>query len=128
MNGLLLLVFSNDFRWDRSWSSVRLNLFDIRSITCRRSLSCFIQSCYLLNEFFFFLFFFFSIWVFFHEHSLFTGQQEKGEGIFLTPFYHFHPLHRHLDIGRAITTESSPLHIGSSRTGTGNLTFPSASR
>ena len=26
------------------------------------------------------IFFFFSIWVFFHEHSRFTGQQGKGEG------------------------------------------------
>ena len=34
--------------------------------------------------------FFFSIWVFFHEHSRFTGQQGKGEGIYLTPLYHFH--------------------------------------
>ena len=50
----------------------------------------------------FFFFFFFSIWVFFHEHSRFTGQQGKGEGIFLTPLYHFQPLHRHLDISRAI--------------------------
>ena len=46
---------------------------------------------------------FFSIWVFFHEHSRFTGQQGKGEGISLTPLYHFHPLHRHLDISWAIT-------------------------
>ena len=52
--------------------------------------------------------FFFSIWVFFHEHSRFTGQQGKGEGIYLTPLYHFHPLHRHLDISRAIAAESSP--------------------
>ena len=37
--------------------------------------------------------------------------------------YHFHPLHRHLDISRKITTESSPLHIASSRTRTGNLSF-----
>ena len=28
---------------------------------------------------------FFSIWVFFHEHSQFTGQQGKGEAISLTP-------------------------------------------
>ena len=42
--------------------------------------------------------FFFSIWVFFHEHSQFTGQQGKVEAISLTPLYHFHPLHRHLDI------------------------------
>ena len=45
--------------------------------------------------------YFFSIWVFFHEHSQFTGQQGKGEGIYLTPLYHFHLLHRHLDISRA---------------------------
>ena len=76
----------------------------------------------------FFFFFFFSIWVFFHEHSRFTGQQGKGEGIYLTPLYHFHPLHRHLDISRAIAAESSPLHISGSRTRTGNLWFPSASR
>ena len=55
-------------------------------------------------------FFFFYIWVFFHEHSRFTGQQGKGEVIYLTPLCHFHPLHRHLDISRAITAESSPLH------------------
>ena len=46
---------------------------------------------------------FFSIWVFFHEHSRFAGQHEKGECISLTPLYHFHPLHRHLDISWAIT-------------------------
>ena len=55
--------------------------------------------------------YFFSIWVFFHDHSQFTGLQGKGEGISLTPHYHFHPLHRHLDISRVITAESSPLHI-----------------
>ena len=75
-----------------------------------------------------YIFFFFSMWVFFHEHSRSTGLQEKGEGISLTPHYHLHPLHRHLDISRAITAESSPLHIVSSRTRTGNLWFPSASR
>ena len=75
-----------------------------------------------------FSFFFFSIWVFFHEHSRFTGQQGKGEGIYLTPLYHFHPLHRHLDISRAITAGSSPLRIAGSRTWTGNLWFPRTSR
>ena len=72
--------------------------------------------------------FFFSIGVFFHYHSRMTGLQGKGEGISLTPHYHFHPLHRHLDIGLAITTESSPLHIGSKWTRTWNLWFLSASR
>ena len=71
---------------------------------------------------------FFSIWVFFHEHSRFTGQQGKGEGIYLTPLYHFHPLHRHLHISREITAGGSPLHIASSWTRTGNLRFASASR
>ena len=70
---------------------------------------------------------FFSFWVFFHEHSRFTGQQERGEGIYLTPLYHFHPLHRHLDIRRVIIAESSPLHIASSRTRTENFWSPSAS-
>ena len=71
---------------------------------------------------------FFSIWVFFHEHSQFTGQQGKGEGIYLISLYHFHPLHRRLDISRGITAGSSPLHIASSWTRTGNLFFPRASR
>ena len=56
------------------------------------------------------------------------GTAGEGEGIYLTPLYHFHPLHRHLDISRTITAESSPLHIASSRTRAGNLWFPSASR
>ena len=56
-----------------------------------------------------------SIWVFFHEHSRITGLLGKGEGISLTPRYHFHPLHRNLDINQVIAAESSPLHIASSR-------------
>ena len=72
--------------------------------------------------------YFFSIWVFFHEYSQITGLQGKGEGISLTPHYHFHPLHRHLDISRAITAESSYLHIAISLIRTGNLWLPSASR
>ena len=28
---------------------------------------------------------FFSVWFFFHEHSRFTGQPGKGEGVCLTP-------------------------------------------
>ena len=63
---------------------------------------------------------FFSIWVFFHDHSWFTGQQEKGEVLSITPLYHFHTLHWHLDINRVITAGSSPLHTASSWTKTGN--------
>ena len=57
-----------------------------------------------------------------------TRLQGKGEGISLTPYYHFHPLHRHVDISRAINAESSLLHIGSSRSRAGILWFPNASR
>ena len=71
---------------------------------------------------------FFSIWVFFHEHSRITGLQEKRESISFNYHFHFHPLHRHLDIIQAITAESSPLHIASSRARTRNLWFLSASR
>ena len=49
--------------------------------------------------------------------------EEGMGGIYLTPLYHFHPLHRHLDISQAITAESSPLPIVSSWTWTGNLWF-----
>ena len=63
----------------------------------------------------------FSIWVFFHEHSRITGLQGKGESIFLTRYYHLHPLQRQLDISRAIPVESSPPHIAISQTRTGNL-------
>ena len=72
----------------------------------------------------FFFFFFLSGFSFTTIHE----SQGKGEGISLTPHYHFHPLHRHLDLSRAITADSSPLRIASSRTRTGNLWFPSASR
>ena len=70
---------------------------------------------------YFFFFLFFSVLVFFHGYSRITGLQGKGEGISLTPQFHFHQLHRYLDISRAIAAESSPLHITSNRTRIGNL-------
>ena len=56
-----------------------------------------------------------------------TNHRTAGEvgGHFLTPHYHFYLLHLKLGISRAITEESLPLHIASSRTRTGNLWFPS---
>ena len=45
------------------------------------------------------------------------------ESAFFFLHYHFHPLHRLLDIGQEITAESSPLHIASSQTRTGNFGF-----
>ena len=50
---------------------------------------------------------FFSIWVFFHEHSRITGLQRNGKGISLNPHYHFHPLHRHLNISWTFTSAHS---------------------
>ena len=67
--------------------------------------------------------FFFSIGVFIQEHSRITGLQRKGKGITLTPHYHFHPLHRHLEINRTITVDSSPLHIASSPIQTAHSTL-----
>ena len=57
------------------------------------------------------IFIFFSIWVFFHEHSQFAGQQGTGEASSLTPLYHSHPLHRHLHISLPITVKNSLLHL-----------------
>ena len=57
---------------------------------------------------------FFSIWVLFHEHSRFTGLQRKGQAnseLLLPLLYHFHSLHRHLDISRATTAESLRLYL-----------------
>ena len=70
-----------------------------------------------------FCLYFCSIWAFFYEHLRFAGQPWKGEGVSLTPLCHFHPLCRHLDISWAIATESSPLHIASSRTEPGTFSF-----
>ena len=39
------------------------------------------------------------------------GCRGRGRAFSLIPHYHFHPPHRHLDISRAITLDSSPLHI-----------------
>ena len=88
-----------------------------------------LQIIFILKLVLVFLFLcFFSIWIFFHRHSRFTVQQRKGLIISLTLLYHFHPIHRHLDISRVITAESSPLYKASSRTWNGNLWFRSASR
>ena len=73
-------------------------------------------------------FFFFSYLVFLSRTFMIHRTAGKGEAISLSPLYHFHQPHRHLDISRAITAGSSYLHIASSRTRTGYLWFPSASR
>ena len=54
------------------------------------------------------------------------SQDSKGrsEDISLSPLYHFHLLHRHLEISWMATGESSPVHIASSRISTENLSIP----
>ena len=47
------------------------------------------------------------------DFSIWTAGE--GEAISLTPLYHFHQLHRHLVVSRAITAETSPLHIARNR-------------
>ena len=45
-----------------------------------------------------------------------NSRNNRGWGslsLSLTALYHFHLLHRHLDISQAITAESSPKHIAS---------------
>ena len=94
-------------------------LYNMASIIkdSRRSSSTYTESLFLHvvkhNLLFLFLFFF-SIWLFFYEYSRFTGQQVKGEAISSYPFYHFHPLLRHLDISWVIAAESWPLRIAGS--------------
>ena len=106
-------------------------IFFLRRLVWLSSLNVY-ELCFLFRKKIKFVFwihlfqrFFFSIWIFFHNHSRITRLQGKGEGISLTPHYQFPPLHRHLDISWAITAESSLLYIGSSRTRTRNLWFPS---
>ena len=110
--------------FETTWRESTHNLFKVARVVKLKSAFMEWVFCNLV------ILIFFSIWVFFREHSWFTGQEGKGGGylFYLTPLYHFHPLHRHLDINRVIAIESSPLCIASNRTRTGNLWFLSASR
>ena len=47
--------------------------------------------------------FFFSILVLFHKYSWITGLLWKEKNISLTSHYHFHQLHKHLEVSQAIT-------------------------
>ena len=72
-----------------------------------------------------FRFFFLSGFSFTNIHE---SQDCRGRGHLFNSSLPLPLLHRHLDISRAITAESSPLRISCSRNRTGNLWFPSASR
>ena len=52
-------------------------------------------------------FFFFYVGFLSRTFTKHRTAEKGGENISLTPHYHFHPLHRHLDVSRAITSEST---------------------
>ena len=121
---LLLFRFYIKFTWISLYhhplvNELVLNLSTLNKVLLLQS-SQTLYRCYSAKHIFF-------TWVFFHGHSQFTGQQKKGEAISVGPLYRFHPLQKHLDISRKINVVSSPLHIASSRTRTGNFWFESAS-
>ena len=64
-------------------------------------------------------FFCFVLFVFFRNHSQFTGSQWKGEANSLTPPYQFYLLYKNLDISWTITVDSWPLHEAGSQNKTG---------
>ena len=74
------------------------------------------------------IFFFFFYLGFLSRTFTIHGTAGEGGGYLFNSSLPLPPLHRHSDISRAITAESSPLRIADSRTRTGNLWFPSASR
>ena len=51
------------------------------------------------------------IWVFLKTNIYGSQGTGKGEAIFKTLLYHFHPLNRNSDISRIITAEGSPMDI-----------------
>ena len=112
-------ILRNCFR-NITWSYfpiIKLSICSFKYICCSNQTISFSD---VVLPFYFYLGFF---------SRLFTSRRTVGkrEAISLIPLRHFHRLHRHLGISRAITAESSPLHIVSSRTWTGNLWFLSAS-
>ena len=52
-----------------------------------------------------------------------SKERKGGSRPVLTLLYYFHLLREHLILAEAITAESSPLHIASDRTRTGNTWF-----
>ena len=69
----------------------------------------------------------FFLYCVFFSLDIYDSQDSRRERPILTPVYHFHPLHKRLEISQAIAAKSSPLTIASDQTGTENLWFLSAS-
>ena len=103
--------------WNKNFEKTDWLLAKLRSLWK----VCFVLTILFVLHFFLFLYLGFLLRPF--TNSRVIGLQGKREGIYLTPQYHFHPLHRYLDISRAIAAGRSPLHIGSSQSRTGNLWF-----
>ena len=90
----------------------------------RRSSSTYTESLFLhvvKHNLLFLLFFFYLAFL----SRIFTIHRTAGEGeaISLYTFYHFSPLHRHLDSSWVIAAESSPLRIAGSLNRTWNLWY-----
>ena len=100
----LLIYIENTNGIDLLWS-----VYQIFSLHVVFLCYSFIMSlCYIV---------FFSVWVFFHEHSRFTGQQRKGKAISINSLYHFQPLHRHSTLAGYCreSTSGHSWHPGSNR-------------
>ena len=130
-------IFENRWQISYIWYVFEAVLFHNRYISKKQvntfsdNLWCYITFYNSFSERNFRIFFF-SFYVGFLSRT-FKNHRTAGErrGYFINfslPLPYFHQLHRHLDNSRAITAESSPLHIASSPKRTGNLWFPSASR
>ena len=100
-----------------SWKLGGIPLLSVVSETIS-AFWCFWKICFFFSSFFYVGF----------PSRIFTIHWTAGEGGGY--IYHIHPLHRHLKtlINRMVTVKSPSLHIGSSRTQTRNLWFPSVSR
>ena len=116
-----IYIFANSKALTLSWR--RFLLYRNRSIDLfYRSIYWFLYNRDLRHErfktvfiyehvlFCFFFYLIFLSWIFTREISLY-------------PFYHLHPLHRHLDISLVVATESSPLCKAGSRNQTWNLWY-----
>ena len=110
-----------------------IRTFAMKELRCsslmiiRKSVLTFLKAelTFLFLFFVFYLFiYFFLARFFFFTNIMIHRTAGKGKVIYLTPFYHFHLLHRHFDISKVFDAESSPLHIDSRRNQTRNLWFP----